>query len=174
MDALRNVGFLLKDLSRLYSANFVRHAAELKLTLAHCKVLWHLEKNEGVSQVQLAALTDTDQMTLVRILDRMEGEGLLERRPDPTDRRARRLFLLPPAAQVLREIRRFSDEARAEATAGFSDAEHEQLLDLMERVHANLVALVPCASEAAAHAQSRKRAGAELARISQETSENSR
>src|SRR5450759_1266799 len=83
MDPFRHFGFLLKDVSRLYSRNFERHATELNLTLAQCKVLSYLQRNEGISQVRLAYLTDTDPMTLVRILDRMERDGLIERRPDP-------------------------------------------------------------------------------------------
>src|SRR5882757_10469451 len=93
MDSLRNFGFLLKDVSRLSNLNFEREAASLGMTLAQCKVLIYLQRNQGVSQVRLAELTGTDPMTLVRILDRMESDGWVERRQDPADRRARRLYL---------------------------------------------------------------------------------
>jgi MarR family len=81
MDRLRYFGFLLKDISRLHSKNFERHSVTLTLTLtlAQCKVLPHLQRNEGVSQVRLAELADTDPMTLVRFLDRMERDGWVER-----------------------------------------------------------------------------------------------
>ena len=93
MDKLRDFGFLLKDLSRRYVLRFEQHAREISLTLMQCKVLAHLEKNEGASQARLAELTDIEPMMMVRILDRMEADKLLERRPDPADRRARRLYL---------------------------------------------------------------------------------
>jgi MarR family transcriptional regulator for hemolysin len=148
MDPLRNFGFLLKDVSRLYSLNFERLATELNLTLAQCKVLCYLQRNEGISQVQLAYLTDTDPMTLVRILDRMERDGLIERRPDPTDRRARRLYLQEAALPVLKEIWRVSDRARAECFSRMPVADRAQLLELMQQMRANLLALMPGAADA--------------------------
>ena len=162
MDSLRNFGFLLKDVSRLFSLNFERHAVDLKLTLAQCRVLCYLQRNEGISQVRLAALTDTDPMTLVRILDRMEGDGLIERRPDPGDRRARRLFLRASAILVLKEIWRLSDRARAESLSGLSVADRKQLVSLMQHIHSNLDALIPGAADTAGTAagQTRKRARA--------------
>jgi MarR family transcriptional regulator for hemolysin len=160
MDPLRNFGFLLKDVSRLYSLNFARHAAELNLTLAQCKVLCYLQRQEGISQVRLAFLTDTDPMTLVRILDRMEGDGLIERRPDPADRRARCLYLQASAIPVLKEIWRVSDRARAESFSRLSVADRAQLFSLMERLRSNLDALLPGAADTAdtMPGQARKRA----------------
>lgn len=140
---MRSFGFLLKDLSRLYSSNFERHAAPLGLTLGQCKLLGYLQRNEGISQSRLAFLTDTDPMTLSRLIDRMAADGLVERRPDPTDRRARRLFLCESALPVLDEIWRLADVARGEAMSGLSLNERGLLMQLMLRVHANLDALMP-------------------------------
>jgi DNA-binding MarR family transcriptional regulator len=148
MDPTRNFGFLLKDLSRLYSLNFERHGGELNLTLAQCKVLCYLQRNEGISQVWLANLTDTDPMTLARILCRMEADGLIERKPDPDDGRAHCLFLRAPALPVLEEIWRISDRARAESLSGLSAGERAQLMELMQRLHANLESLMPDAAPA--------------------------
>jgi DNA-binding MarR family transcriptional regulator len=146
VDRLHNFGFLLKDISRLHSKNFERHSLHLNLTLAQCKVLAHLQRNEGVSQVRLAELADTDPMTLVRILDRMERDGWIERRADPSDRRARRLFLKDAALPVVQEMWRTGDRARAEALTGLSAADRDQLTDLLARIRANLIALVPAAA----------------------------
>ncbi len=140
---MRSFGFLLKDLSRLYSSNFERHAAPLGLTLAQCKLLGYLQRNEGISQSRLAFLTDTDPMTLSRLVDRMAADGLVERRPDPTDRRARRLYLCEGAMPVLDEIWRLSDVARGEAMSGLSVNDRSLLMQLMQRVRANLDALMP-------------------------------
>jgi DNA-binding MarR family transcriptional regulator len=147
MDPLRHFGFLFRDVARLYTLNFQRHAGTLNLTLVQCKVLSYLQRNEGISQVRLAYLTDTDPMTLMRILERMEGEGLIERRPDTADRRARRLFLRPSALPVLDEIWRISDCARAESLSGLSASDRAQLFDLMQRVYSNLDTLLPEAPE---------------------------
>jgi MarR family transcriptional regulator for hemolysin len=141
MDQLRNFGYLVKDTSRLYTLHFERHAVDHGVTLGQCKVLGALRRNEGISQVRLAELTDTDPMTLVRMLDRMEASGLVERRPDPLDRRASRLYMQAGAAPTLDAIARTHDRALAEAMAGLADAERQLLFDLLQKVHVNLDAL---------------------------------
>ena len=71
LDRFRQLGFLLKDVSRRYTRRFEERAQRLALTLPQCRALIHLQSNEGVSQKRLAELADVDPMTLVRILDRM-------------------------------------------------------------------------------------------------------
>lgn len=138
LDPLRNFGFLLREVSSLSALNFERHSIELGLSLAQCKVLAYLQRNEGISQIRLAELTDTDPMTLARVLARMERHGWIERRPDPADRRARTLFLRGPAMELLQRIWRVADRARADAMAGISATDRSQLMDLLERVRGNL------------------------------------
>lgn len=162
MDRLRNFGFLMRDVSRLSAKNFERHALELNLTLGQCKVLGYVDRNQGTSQARLAELTDTDPMTLVRILDRMERDGLVERRADPADRRARQIFATEAAAPVLKAIWRVGDLARGEALTGLSVADREQLMSLLSRVHGNLSALLPGAAET--ERQMARKPGAALAR----------
>src|SRR5262249_27744670 len=127
--------------SRRYVARFERHAEEVSLTLMQCKVLLHLSKNEGASQVRLCELTDIEPMMMVRLLDRMEADKLLERRPDPADRRARRLYLTRTPAVVLDEIDRISEVARNEIFAGVSKADREAFLKVLEHIHQNACAL---------------------------------
>jgi DNA-binding MarR family transcriptional regulator len=110
-------------------------------------VLSYLQHNEGISQSRLAELTDTDPMTLVRLLDRMAADGLIERRVDPADGRAHCLYLSPGADSVLAQIWRHADRSRAESFAGLSAADRAQLVQLMQRVHANLDALMPGAAD---------------------------
>lgn len=160
MELLRNFGFLLKDVTRMYALNFGRHATELNLNLAQCRVLCYIERNQGISQVRLAYLADIDPMTLMRILNRMEEDGLIERRSDPADRRARQLFLRASALPVLKEIWRISDRARAESLSGLSAGDREQLMTLLQRIRVNLDGLMPGASDTGGTAlpQTRKRA----------------
>ena len=161
MDRFKNVGYLLKDVSRRYVARFERHAAEVSLTLMQCKVLLHLSKNEGASQVRLCELTDVEPMMMVRILDRMEADKLLERRPDPADRRARRLYLTRKAAPILDEIDRISEVTRNEIFAGVSKAEREAFLKVLEHAHENacgLEAAMPAAAAPPTPIASRRRA----------------
>ena len=140
MDRLKNFGFLLKDVSRLYVLRFEQRARAISLTLAQCKALAYLEKNEGVSQARLAEMIDVEPMTMVRMLDRMEAESVIERRPDPADRRARRLYLTPKSRPLLETIWRLAELTRAEMFAGVSKAEREAFMGVLERLHVNAVA----------------------------------
>ncbi len=140
-DRLRNFGFLVRDVYRLYAKYFERRAREIELTLPQCKVLGHLSRNEGISQARLAELTDTDPMTLVRTLDRMQQDQWIERRPDPEDRRAHRLYLREAARPIMHRMWKIADQARQEALAALSLSEREQLMDLLERVHGTLLQL---------------------------------
>ena len=135
---MRNFTFLLREVSRRFVLRFEEHARALSLTLPQCKVLIRLEDNEGVSQARLAELTDVDAMTMVRILDRMEAEGLLERRPDPADRRARCLYLTPKAKPLLDEIWRLGDLTRSEVFEGIRKPELHAFMDMLERMDDNL------------------------------------
>jgi len=141
MDRLKNFGFLLKDLTNRYVTRFEQHASDMSLTLMQCKVLVHLEKSEGASQAKLAELTGLEPMMMVRILDRMEADHLLERRADPSDRRARRLYLTKKAKPFLEEIWRLAEVTRNEMFVGISKADRESCIRILERMHENMVAL---------------------------------
>ena len=159
----RRFGFLLRDVTRLYVQRFEQHAAALGLTLAQCKALMRLADCEGVSQVRLSELTDLDPMTLVRILDRMESEGWLERRKDPRDRRVRCLYLTSKAKPLLDDIRGLIDVVWEEAFAGISKQKSELVMELLDTVRGNFIALVPLPAPAAVP-MARRNAGGRTAR----------
>lgn len=139
-DAPRGLGFLVRDVARLNARNFERHASELGLTLAQCRALCYVQRFEGASQARLAEWSDTDPMTLGRVLQRLEAERYIARRPDPNDGRAHCLVLLPKARPVLDRIWRLADASRAEALAGLDDADCARLVALLGRVRDNLEA----------------------------------
>ena len=137
-DRMRNFAFLLKEVSRRYVLRFEVRAREIPLTLDQAKTLVRLEKNEGVSQARLAELAEVDAMAMVRMLDRMEADGLLERRADPADRRARCLFITAKAKPILDQIWRLSEETRAEVFAGVDKAQRDVFMDVLEHIHDNI------------------------------------
>ena len=106
-------------------------------------MLGYLARNEGINQAGLADLLEIKPMTLVRQLDRMEEDGWIERKPQPGDRRARRLVLTDKARPILARILDLSNEVRTEAFAGLSREEGRQLIELLRRVHANLSERIP-------------------------------
>jgi DNA-binding MarR family transcriptional regulator len=151
VDALSSFGFLLKDVSRLYSRSFERRCAAIGLTLPECRVLGYLQRQAGISQARLAELTDSEPMTLGRLLARMEALALVERRSDPNDGRAHSLFPGPKAAPLLDDIWRLSDSTRAWALTGFDAADRNRLMALLQRVRDNLE--VPAPEPAASRRQ---------------------
>ena len=148
MNPTRTFGFLLKDLSRLYVQRFEQRAAVHGLTLPQCKALVYLATNEGISQVQLAERIDIEPMSLVRILDHMESEELVERRNDPADRRARRLYLKAKAKPLLDEIWHWSELTLREGFAGIPKKQTDLVISLLERIHANLLSQQPLTAPA--------------------------
>ena len=144
MDLDRSFGFLVHDVARLFGRRFNQRALLfLGLTRAQCKVLGYLARYEGINQAGLADLLEIKPMTLVRQIDRMEEDGWIERRPQPGDRRARRLVLTEKARPILDCILDLSNEVRTEAFAGLSREEGKHLNELLRRVHANLSERVP-------------------------------
>jgi DNA-binding MarR family transcriptional regulator len=145
LDPLRTFGFLLRDTNRRYTQRFEQRAAALGLTLPQCRVLIYLARSEGISQVQLAELTDLEPMTLVRSLDFLESQGRLERRNDPADRRARRLYLKAPGRSLVADIWNLVDLTHQEAFAGIPQKHVDSLMELLEKVRSNVASREPIA-----------------------------
>ena len=143
MDLDRSFGFLVTDVARLYGRRFSQNGKRLGLTRAQCRTIGYLARNEGINQAGLADLLEIRPMTLVRQIDRMEEAGWIERRPDPADRRARRLFLTGKARPILGRILNVANETRDEAMALLSPKEADELVDLLGRVHDTLSERVP-------------------------------
>ena len=143
LDLELSFGFLVYDVARLFGRRFDHNGKRLGLTRAQCRTLGYLARNEGINQAGMADLLEIRPMTLVRQIDRMEEAGWVERRPDPADRRARRLFLTAKARPILGRIWDVANETRDEALALLSPGEAATLIDLLHRVHANLSERVP-------------------------------
>ena len=143
MDLDRSFGFLVNDVARLFGRRFSQNGSRLGLTRAQCRTLGYLARNEGINQAGLADVLEIRPMTLVRQIDRMEDAGWIERRPDPADRRARRLYLTAKARPILGSILDVATETTDEALVRLTPADSKQLIDLLRRVHATLSERVP-------------------------------
>lgn len=132
------IGYLLNDTARMFRRAFNERTRECGVTALQWRLLLHLTRNEGIRQGPLAELIEVEPITLSRMIDRLEGAGMVERRADPTDRRAWQLYLTPKAEPLLDNLRRTADVLASESTEGLSDAERIQLSALLERIRANL------------------------------------
>lgn len=150
MNLDRSFGYLVHDVARLFARRFNDQALLfLGLTRPQCRLLGYLARHEGINQAGLAELLEIKPMTLVRQIDRMEEKGWLERRPDPADRRARRLVLTEKARPLLARILDLSAAVRGEAFADLSEEEGRHLVELLGRVQVSLCDRLPLAAIAA-------------------------
>ena len=136
----RTLGFVLHDVARVLRKRFEQRAreAQLGLTRAQWSVLAHLARQEGINQTALAQILEIEPITLVRLLDRLQAAGLVERRPDQSDRRARVLYLTPAAHPLLEQIWGLAAVVREEAMAGLPDTERDQLMGMLLKIKGNL------------------------------------
>ena len=132
------IGFLVNDAARLMRKDFERRARSLGLTRSQWQTLFHLARNEGCNQATLADLMEVEPITLTRTVDRLAACGLVERRADPSDRRARLLFLGERAHPLLEELRTLGAETREIALASISEDERTLLMTLLTKMRANL------------------------------------
>jgi MarR family transcriptional regulator for hemolysin len=104
IDLKRQLVAQLVESSRLLR-NYIDHRAKSRgTTRAQWIVLFRLREQEGLSQVDLADVLELQPISLVRLLDRLVEHGLLERRHDPKDRRANRLFLTTRGRKLVDEL----------------------------------------------------------------------
>ena len=137
-DFERAFGFVLHEAARLLSKRFDQKARAIGLTRAQCSVLFRLSMQEGLNQARLAELMEMEPISLARLVDRMEQAGWIERRADPADRRARRLYMTAKAKPVYERMIAVGLETRGEALAGISQADRDRIIDLLIQVRRNL------------------------------------
>ncbi|PWJ85028.1 DNA-binding MarR family transcriptional regulator [Pseudaminobacter salicylatoxidans] len=146
-------GFLVTDVARLIRAEMDRRIGEagLGLTPAEGRTLSHAARAGVVRQNVLAERMGVEAMTLSAALDRLEAQGLVERQPDPTDRRAKLVHVTEKAGEMLERMAPISASIRADASLGITPQDWDRLLDLLKTVRATLSAAKsePGAREAA-------------------------
>lgn len=112
------LGFLLHDVSRLRRSLFDRCLKPMGVTRAQWWVLAHLSREDGGTQQELASALDIGKVAIGGLIDRLESNGLVERRPDASDRRVNRVFLAEKSRSLLDEMRTLSVEMNARIVRG--------------------------------------------------------
>jgi MarR family transcriptional regulator for hemolysin len=138
LDLKRQLVAQLVESSRLLR-NYIDHRAKTRgTTRAQWIVLFRLRQQEGLSQVDLADVLELQPISLVRLLDRLVDHGLLERRPDPKDRRANRLYLTRAGRQLVDDLDSLRDAIAVDVLREIPDAaiktSLETLRDIKDRI----------------------------------------
>jgi MarR family transcriptional regulator for hemolysin len=118
----REMAFLVNDVARLMRTYADQQAATFGMTRAQWAVLVRLERCEGLKQGELAEQLDLQPITLTRLVDRLCENGVIERRPDPKDRRAKRLFLTPAARPLIERLHTVGETLMGNVLDGVDDA----------------------------------------------------
>ena len=122
--------YLLNNAAESTSRAFSEHyRKDFGMTRAQWVILARLERMGGLSQKELADVLEVEPISVARLIDRLQARGLVERRPDATDRRVWRLHLTPAATPILERIATYRAELHDRITQGL---DHEAVLHVVE------------------------------------------
>jgi DNA-binding MarR family transcriptional regulator len=134
LDLKRQLIAQLVESSRLLR-NYIEHRAKVRgTTRAQWIVLFRLRQQEGLSQVDLADVLELQPISLVRLLDRLVEHGLLERRHDPRDRRANRLFLTASGRRLVDDLDSLRDSIAVDVLQDIPSASLQTSLDALKDI----------------------------------------
>lgn len=134
------IGVVISDVARLLRTEFDRRVRRLGITRAQWLVLTRLHRRPGASLSELAEMMEVEKATAGRMIDRLVANGWVERRTARNDRRVKRVYLTADAERVHKRIWRVAEATVDAALADLSARESQQLMDLLSRIKATLVA----------------------------------
>jgi DNA-binding MarR family transcriptional regulator len=143
--------FLLQDAARLLARYFDQRArAALGLTRAQCRLLVALSRHGPLAPMALAELLDTTPMGLTGLIDRMVEKNLVERAPNPDDRRSYTVLLSAKAERAIAGIFVLRDALEDELLTGFSARQQALLVRMLGKLRLNLLAAAADSGQKAA------------------------
>ncbi|HVJ84448.1 MAG TPA: MarR family transcriptional regulator [Caulifigura sp.] len=137
-DFQSSLGYWICMTSRAYERAMQQQLVPAGITHRQCQVLCWLAHDGPLSQVELAERMSIEPPTLVRILDRMERDGLLIREACENDRRVKKIRVLPKAKPVWKKIIQCAERVRGQAERSLTAAQRETLKELLAIVQSNL------------------------------------
>lgn len=131
--------YLMHELSRLISTHADQHLAKVGITHSQWWAMMHIFEHEGLTQTELADVLRMGRASLGKLVERLEAKAWIERRPDVSDSRVRRIFLRHAAVPLFAHM---VDEGKAlfkAFLAGISPAEERRLLSGLRKIRRNAV-----------------------------------
>ncbi|MBU2952823.1 MarR family transcriptional regulator [Marinobacter sp. F3R08] len=130
--------FAVARVTRRWRKMLDERLKDLGVTQARWSTMVYLEKGgEGLTQRELASLMAIENPTLVRLLDSLEQQGLIERRPCPNDRRARRLHLTSAGRAFMDDLSERAETLREEMLEGISEKDIECTVKVFHKILEN-------------------------------------
>jgi len=131
--------FLLHDTARLIRVEADKRARVHGMTRAQWGLLLQLDRNPGLSQKEIADLLEVEPISVARLVDRLEANGLVERRADAEDRRIWRLHLRPAAKGMIDTIETQRNDLAHFVSAGLTAPMRETVITALRRMKANML-----------------------------------
>jgi DNA-binding MarR family transcriptional regulator len=129
---------VLSEVARHIRAHADRNARKHGMTWAQLRILRRLERQPGLSQIELSDIAEVAPMTIARFVDRIEALGLVERCADPRDRRIWRLRMTPAAAAALRDSEPYQAKLDELILKGMDSSGLDATVDGLRQMKANL------------------------------------
>ena len=134
----REIAFTIMDVARMLKTYADQRARQFGISRAQWAVLIRIERCEGLKQTELAEALDLQPISLTRLLDRLADNGLIERRADPNDRRANRLYLKPAAKPLLGRLSELGADLMETVLEGLDAKSVDRMLGELGMVKDNL------------------------------------
>jgi DNA-binding MarR family transcriptional regulator len=147
-DPEHDLFLLLHDVARMVRVEADRRARLQGMTRAQWGLLLRLARNPGLSQKEVADLLEVEPISVARLVDRLEANGLIERRPDVSDRRVWRLHLLPAATSALDQINAQRAALAALISTGVPQHLHDAMVLGLRTMKANILRMQDAAQDA--------------------------
>jgi DNA-binding MarR family transcriptional regulator len=139
--APRSVGFLISQLGFFSSKGFMEALEPIGIGPKEFLLMRFVQATQGRSQQALAERLGVPPSRMVALVDHLEDAGLIERRPDPDDRRVRGLYLTRKGRGALERAAKIAIDYETRLCAGINREEREQLIDLLQKLQAGQTSL---------------------------------
>lgn len=140
------LGFLIHDVSRMRRSAYDQFMKPLGITRAQWWVLAHLSRHDGMMQTQLADVLEVGKASLGDVIESLEGGGWVQRRPDPADKRAKRVYLTKPAQTLIKRMTVMENEFNGQILSDLSNEEMTDLVRVLIKIKHAISRLAPNAT----------------------------
>jgi DNA-binding MarR family transcriptional regulator len=137
------LGFLIHDVSRMRRSAYDQFMKPLGITRAQWWVLAHLSRHDGMMQTQLADVLEVGKASLGDVIESLEAGGWVQRRPDPADKRAKRVYLTKPAQALIKRMTVMENDFNSQILSDLSGDEMGELIRSLIKIKHAISRLAP-------------------------------
>lgn len=137
------LGFLIHDVSRMRRSAYDQFMKPLGITRAQWWVLAHLSRHDGMMQTQLADVLEVGKASLGDVIESLEAGGWVQRRPDPADKRAKRVYLTKPAQTLIKRMTVMENDFNSQILSDLSSEEIAELIRSLVKIKHAISRLAP-------------------------------